>query len=153
IALANLQSKSGATEQAGTTLAAALKAVPPSDTLYIAIGDLKFRQGKYDESLAAFEKALELQPQNLQALFGNGRTLLRMDGASIEKGKEALDQVEKKDAKYPGLALEMGYYYQQTRQLDEALKRYQSALEAAPNDIDVKLQVGRAMVESRDPNA
>jgi predicted Zn finger-like uncharacterized protein len=154
IALANLQAKAGQTDAATATLDAALKAVPPSEKLHIAVGELKFRQGRYVEALAEFDKALELQPENLEALFDRGRCQLRMEGPeSLKAGKETLEKVEKKDPKYPGLALEMGYYYQQTHQLDEALKRYQSALEAAPNDIDVKLQVGRAMVESRDPNA
>ena len=154
IALANLQAKTGEADLAGKTLDAALKAVPPSDKLHLAVGELKFRQGRYAEALAEFDKALELTPDNLDALFDKGRTQLRMEGAeSMSAGKATLDALEKKDPKHPGLALEMGYYYQQTHQLAEALKRYQSALEAAPNDDDVKLQVGRAMVESRDPNA
>jgi predicted Zn finger-like uncharacterized protein len=154
IALANLQAKTGQTDAAAATLETALKAVPASDKLHLAVGELKFRQGHYVEALAEFDKALALQPENLDALFDKGRTQLRMEGAdAVKAGKDTLDQLEKKDPKYPGLALEFGYYYQATHQLNEALKRYQSALEAAPNDIDVKLQVGRAMVESRDPNA
>jgi predicted Zn finger-like uncharacterized protein len=154
IALANLQAKIGQTDVAAATLETALKAVPSSDKLHLAVGELKFRQGHYVEALGEFDKALGLQPENLDALFDKGRTQLRMEGPeAVKAGKETLDQLEKKDPKYPGLALEFGYYYQATHQLNEALKRYQSALEAAPNDIDVKLQVGRAMVESRDPNS
>jgi predicted Zn finger-like uncharacterized protein len=153
IALANLQAKAGKTEDADTTIANATKAVPPSEKLFLGIGELRFRQARYPAALDNFNKALEIQPENLEALFAKGRTLLRMDHDSIEKGKEVLDLVEKKDAKYPGLALEMGLYYQETNRINEAIVRYQSALDAAPNDVDVKLQVGRAMVESRDPKA
>src|SRR5207248_3310594 len=71
----------------------------------------------------------------------------------MDEGKSVLDDVEKKDPKYPGLALEFGYYYLHTNQVAEALKRYQSALDAAPNDADVKLNVGIAMVESGNPDA
>ncbi|GAC1352228.1 MAG: hypothetical protein NVSMB1_13010 [Polyangiales bacterium] len=154
IALANLQSKSGRSEDADATLAKALKQVPPSDQLFLGIGNLRFRQGRYEDALTNYGKALALQPENLEALFAKAKSLLRLGPReNIELGKSVLEQVEKRDSKYPGLALEWGFYFQATNQIDEALKRYQSALDAAPNDVDVKLQVGRAMVESRDPKA
>ncbi len=153
IALAKLQAKVGRTEDAASTLAQALKAVPPSDKLHLAVGQLKYSQSKYEDALAEYEQALTIQPENLEALFEKGRALLRTGPKGLEDGKSVLDQVEKKDPKYPNLALEMGFYYLHTNQLAEALKRYQGALDAAPNDIDVKLNVGIAMVESNNPDA
>ena len=152
IALATLQAKIGKPEDAETTLTQALKAVPPSDKLHLAVGTLKFQQAKYDAALAEFLAALKIQPENLEARFDEGRVLLRMPKRRDE-GKTLLDEVEKRDPKYPGLALEFGYYYLQTNQVAEALKRYQGALDAAPNDVDVKLNVGIAMVESGNPEA
>jgi predicted Zn finger-like uncharacterized protein len=153
LALASLQAKQGLMDASDKTIVDALAAVAPTDKLYVAIGELRFRQGRYPQALEMIDKALGLGPDNLDAKFDRGRTLLRLDSSRFEEGKKALDEVEAKDKDYPGLALEMGLYYQQTHQLDEALKRYQRALAAAPNDVDVKLQVARAMVESRDANA
>ncbi|MEO7094470.1 MAG: tetratricopeptide repeat protein, partial [Polyangiales bacterium] len=153
IALAKLQAKVGRPEEAEITLANAIKAVPPSDKLHLAVGQLKFSQSKYDAALTEFDAALELQPDNLEALFDKARTLLRIGPTRMEEGKKVLDEVEKKDPKYPNLALEFGYFYLHTNQVAEALKRYQAALDAAPNDIDVKLNVGIAMVESHNPDA
>ncbi len=153
VALANLQSKIGKVEDSDATIAQAMKSVPPSERLYLSIGDLRFRQERYKLAVEQFDKALELQPENLEALFMKGRALLRMDKASIERGKVVLDELEKKDAKYPGLSLEMGLYYQKTDQLEKAIGRYKAALEASPGDVDIELQVARAMVEARDPSA
>jgi len=153
VALANLQSKEGKVEESDATLAQAVKSVPPSERLYLSIGELRFRQERYKLAVEQFDKALELQPENVEALFMKGRALLRMDKEHVEQGKAVLDQVEKKDAKYPGLALELGLYYQKTEQIEKALERYKAALEASPDDVDIELQVARAMVEARDKTA
>ncbi|MBI2394245.1 MAG: zinc-ribbon domain-containing protein [Deltaproteobacteria bacterium] len=149
IALANLQAKIGKMEEADATLATAAKNVPPSERLHLGIGELRFRQERYAQALEHFDKALELQPANLEALFSKGRTLLRMgERAKLDDGKKILDQVAAKDEKYPGLALEYGLYYQKTDQIEEALKEYKKALERAPDDIDIQLSVARAQVEA-----
>jgi len=154
IALANLQAKIGKIEEADATLAQAAKNVPPSERLHIGIGELRFRQEKYATALEHFDKALELQPSNLEALYSKGKTLLRMgDRAKLDEGKKVLDQVKEKDEKYPGLALEYGLYYQKTDQIDEALKQYQTALERDPKDIDIRLSVARAQVEAHIKDA
>ena len=153
IALANLQAKTGSPQDADATLKQAVQAVPKSDKLHLAIGRLKFGQEQYADALKELDTALDLQPDNLEALYEKGRTLIRMSKDDVEKGKVVLDQVEAKDPKYPGLGLEMGLYYQKTNQLDLALKRYEAALAAAPDDADVQLSVARAMVESHNPEA
>jgi predicted Zn finger-like uncharacterized protein len=149
VALANLQAKIGRMDEADATLAAAAKNVPPSEKLHLGIGELRFRQERYDQALAEFDKALELQPTNLEALFSKGKTLLRMgERAKLDAGKKVLDQVAAKDEKYPGLSLEYGLYYQKTDQIEEALKEYKKALERAPDDVDIQLSVARAQVEA-----
>lgn len=149
IALANLQTKIGKTDEADATLAAAAKNVPPSERLHLGIGELRFRQERYELALQQFEKALELQPTNLEAMFSKGKTLLRMgERAKLDEGKKVLDQVAAKDEKYPGLSLEYGLYYQKTDQIEEALKEYKKALERAPDDVDIQLSVARAQVEA-----
>ncbi|MBL8721644.1 MAG: zinc-ribbon domain-containing protein, partial [Myxococcales bacterium] len=143
VALAHLQTKAGKVEDADSTLTQAVKSVPPSERLYLSIGELRFRQERYKLAVEQFDRALELQPENVEALFMKGRALLRMDKEHVEQGKAVLDQVEKKDAKYPGLALELGLYYQKTEQIEKALERYKAALEASPDDVDIELQVAR----------
>jgi len=149
VALANLQAKIGRMDEADATLATAAKNVPPSEKLHLGIGELRFRQERYDQALEQFAKALELQPTNLEALFSKGKTLLRMgERAKVDEGKKILDQVAAKDEKYPGLSLEYGLYYQKTDQIEEALKEYKKALESHPDDVDIQLSVARAQVEA-----
>ncbi|MGZ3417574.1 MAG: tetratricopeptide repeat protein [Polyangiales bacterium] len=154
IALANLQAKTGRAEDADATIAQASKTVPPSERLHLGIGELRFRQERYKEALEHFDKALELQPSNLEAMFSKAKTLLRMgDKTKWEEGKKVLDQVSEKDSKYPGLSLEYGLYYQKTDKIEEALGKYKEALQAAPNDVDIQLQIARAQVEARMKDA
>jgi tetratricopeptide (TPR) repeat protein len=148
VALASLQAKSGKSAEADATLAQALAKVPPSDRLHLGIGDLRFRQERYDGALEQYDKALALQPENLEALFAKARTLLRMDRGRWEQAKAALDQVEAKDPHYPTLTLELGLYYQKTDQIEKALEKYKAALAGAPDDVDIKLMVARAQVEA-----
>jgi tetratricopeptide (TPR) repeat protein len=154
IALANLQAKTGRNEDADATIALASKTVPPSERLHLGIGELRFRQERYKEALEHFDKALELQPANLEAMFLKAKTLLRMgDKTKWEEGKKVLDDVQAKDPKYPGLSLEYGLYYQKTDKIEEALGEYKKALQAAPNDVDIQLQIARAQVEARMKDA
>ncbi len=154
IALANLQSKIGKMDEADATLAQAAKNVPPSERLHLGIGELRFRQERYKEALEHFDKALELQPANLEALFSKGKTLLRMgERDKLDEGKKVLDQVKEKDEKYPGLALEYGLYFQKTDQIEQALEQYKAALERDPKDIDIRLSVARAQVEAHIKDA
>ncbi len=154
IALASLQARIGKVEDADATLVQAAKNVPPSEKLHLGIGELRFRQERYPQALEHFEKALEMQPSSLEAMFSKAKTLLRMgDKKQWEDGFTALEQVKAKDKKYPGLALEYGLYFQKTEKIQEALESYKLALADAPEDVDIQLSIARAQVEARIPEA
>ncbi|GGM13991.1 tetratricopeptide repeat protein [Deinococcus aerophilus] len=76
---------------AQTTPAAPAPRVIPAAN-YVAQGVFNYEQGKFDEAYVAFRAASELDPKNVEALLGLGRSQvkLRLFGPAIESLKKAL---------------------------------------------------------------
>jgi len=64
----------------------------PSVKAYLLVGDVYYSSGEYDAAMIAFRRALEKEPDNVYALYGLGRTQLRMlqFSAAIENLKKAI---------------------------------------------------------------
>ncbi len=64
----------------------------PSVKAYLLVGDVYYSSGEYDAAMIAFRRALEKEPENVYALYGLGRTQLRMlqFSAAIENLKKAI---------------------------------------------------------------
>ena len=64
----------------------------PSVKAYLLVGDVYYSSGEYDAALIAFRRALEKEPNNVYALYGLGRTQLRLlqFSAAIENLKKAI---------------------------------------------------------------
>ncbi|GGL69364.1 hypothetical protein GCM10010840_04340 [Deinococcus aerolatus] len=60
---------------------------------YVAQGVFNYEQGKYDEAYVAFRAASELDPKNVDALLGLGRSQvkLRLFGPALDTLKKALE--------------------------------------------------------------
>ena len=50
----------------------------PSVKAYLLVGDVYYSSGEYDAAMIAFRRALEKEPNNVYALYGLGRTQLKM---------------------------------------------------------------------------
>ncbi len=64
----------------------------PSVKAYLLVGDVYYSSGEYDAALIAFRRALEKEPNNVYALYGLGRTQLKLHQftAAIENLKRAI---------------------------------------------------------------
>ncbi len=64
----------------------------PSVKAYLLVGDVYYSSGEYDAAMIAFRRALEKEPNNVYALYGLGRTQLKMHQftAAIENLKRAI---------------------------------------------------------------
>ncbi len=103
--------------EAGAGYNAALVDHPDSPELHFNLGDAAFKQGKYDEALAAYQK-VETASDPARA----SRVAYNVGNATFRKG-QALEQSE------PQKALQL---------YGEALASYRRALGLAPGDADVK---------------
>lgn len=140
IALALLQNQQGRTAEAQQTLDDAQKVLPPSPSIHKALGDVALSQGRYAAAVTEFERAIELDGDDLGSRFRLASALRR--DSKYEEASRAFEAVAAVDRDYPGLALELGLLYEASGRADEALKQYESALAKAPNDPDLMLRVG-----------
>lgn len=91
--LADSLGRAGRYAEMANTLDQLIK-VAPSAAAYERLGSSQFRQQQYDEALATFRKAIELDPAHYPALNGVGVSLLnryiwsdRTDGAALEEAR------------------------------------------------------------------
>jgi predicted Zn finger-like uncharacterized protein len=148
ISLAGVESASGELEGARATLAEAQNKLPASTALHKALGKVAMSQGRYADGLDAFQRALALDPEDVDAKFLVGTALVRQ--RQFDKALEIFDAVGKVDRDFPGLALERGVLFQESGRTEEALREYESALAKAPNDPDLMLKVGCGKADAGD---
>ncbi|HTU59224.1 MAG TPA: tetratricopeptide repeat protein, partial [Polyangiales bacterium] len=79
VALAQLQNQQGETDVAHKTLTTAQQRLPDSPRVYGALGDWSLSQGRYADAQREFQKALDLDGEDLGARFRLG-TAYRRDG-------------------------------------------------------------------------
>jgi len=100
-------------------------------------------KGRYEASIAAWEKALELNPQDPKARMNYGVALLRggRPGEAIAQHRRALEI----SPNYPEAEMNLGVALAAEGKLDEAITHYRKALELNPeypeahNDLGVAL--------------
>jgi tetratricopeptide (TPR) repeat protein len=148
IALGRVQSANGQLDAARTTLADAQTHLPASPALHKALGRVAMGQGRYGDGLESFQKALDLDPGDVEAKFLVGTALVRQ--RQFDKALEIFDAVGKVDRDFPGLALERGILFQESGRTEEALREYESALAKAPTDPDLMLKVGCGKADAGD---
>lgn len=151
VSLSRLLGQQGRAEEAGVVMSQAEERFPDDPLVYEAMAEMSSERGSFDDAIADYDKALELDPGNLGLRFQRGivlRKARRFDEA--EKEFEAVAQVSKD---YPGLALELGNLYDASGKSEAALAAYQSALDAAPNDLDLQLRVACGKANARQSKA
>jgi tetratricopeptide (TPR) repeat protein len=112
-------------------------------------GNKLFKEGKYEQALAAYQDALLDDPLNEVALFDLGDAYYK-----IKKYKEAIDAYQKvvgsQNLELSAKAFyNIGNAYFQQNKLKESIEAYKKALELNPNDRDAKynLELARAKLK------
>lgn len=146
VALATSFNKAGEPERATPILAQAASELPSSASLRLAMGDVSFGQGQYENALVEYTNARQLAPNDTAALFKVGQAMSRL--RRFEEATAVFDEVSKFDASYPGLPLERGLVLDKSGKTAEALSEYERALEHDPSDVDIQLRVGCGRVEA-----
>jgi tetratricopeptide (TPR) repeat protein len=110
-----------------------------------SLGDLKRRQGRFDESVLLFAEALRVAPENAESHYNLGFALVRagrLDEA-IARYTEALrlqpDHVEAHN--------NLGIALKQQGRLDEAIAQYTEALRLDPDYPDAHYNLGNAFLQ------
>lgn len=89
-----------------------------------------FQQGKFDDALAAFEMALEADPDNLIARNGRGWCLLNTGNA--QEAKVEFQSLLDHDPKHPAALNGMAQILKMEGKIDEAIELWKKMQDAAP---------------------
>lgn len=152
VALATILGQKGKPEEGQRLLDEAREKLPDSPAIPKALGDLALAQGRHEEALSEFSRALSMDPQDVSIRFRLAVTYRR--DRQFEKSEQLFNEVAAADKEFPGLALERGLLFEASGRSEEALKAYEGALAKAPDDLDLMLRVGCAKATAgRDKEA
>jgi tetratricopeptide (TPR) repeat protein len=100
----------------------------------------KIRQRDFDGALALLQRALEKDPQDVNALYFLGLSYSRKK--MYPEAIEALTRVTQSSPKFAPACFELAICYQQQNDIDKALEFYQKTLGLDPNNPDAAYNSG-----------
>lgn len=138
----------------------------PSDfEAQIAAGDMYYRIQRFDEAADFFEKAVQIKPDDYNSIVKAGNARFDAGAIAMEQGGNGTENFIKAEKLYEkALAkksddvnvrtdLGLTYFYRQPKDIERALKEFQTSLAADPNH-EMTLQVtARALAEKGDAAA
>ena len=126
---------------------------------YITLGDNYFKEGKFDEAIIEYKKALDIEPRDdILNKLGQAHQQKRLAGKSEEQpakidtftSKKTLDEM-------PGLEREQelsieelydrGISYYDKGMIDKAIEEFKEVLELDPDDIETHYHLGNAYAD------
>jgi tetratricopeptide (TPR) repeat protein len=129
----NLQHSSvSQTEQPmNITLGAPFNATAENETQWFNVGVTRFSQGRYDESLQAYDKVLQIDQQNAAA-WNNRGIVLGLLGKS-DAALQSFMKATSINSSFAEAWFNLGIAYDIFGEYDKAIKAYTKATEIRPN--------------------
>ncbi|MFM7217267.1 MAG: tetratricopeptide repeat protein [Bacteroidota bacterium] len=118
---------------------------------YQLLADLAFRARRVQESVVAFKRSLELDPDDIEAnlKFAELNLYLKAYPDAIKYANDALRLDERKAKAY----FIKGFVYKETRDTGKAISSFQTVVEMDPENYDAYIQLGNLVAERRNPLA
>lgn len=117
-----------------------------SSETYVAMGAQALRAGQRETAIAAYTKAVELNPENQRAWMNLG-VLAKQDGRTAE-AEEAYARALELDPGYGYAHFNLAELLSQTARRDEALPHYRAAVAANPKNLDFGIALGNALMQA-----
>jgi len=129
----NLQHSSASqTEQpTNNTLSAPFNATDENETQWFNVGVTRFNQGRYDESLQAYDKVVQIDRQNAAA-WNNRGIVLGLLGKS-DAALQSFMKATSINSSFAEAWFNLGIAYDIFGEYDNAIKAYTKATEIRPN--------------------
>jgi tetratricopeptide (TPR) repeat protein len=116
----------------------------PSSHMCFAMGVILLTRGFYDDALQQFQKAVDLDPQNIQAIKHFGiTTMLKGD---YENARHIFTHILETGAGYADIYYYLGNAHLFQRQFEKAKQYYQEAVRINPNYADAHLRLATCAV-------
>ena len=145
VALAGIYVQGGKVEQAVSAYEQALQAEKPSKSLQLKVAMFYESQDLLTQSVKVYEKVFADYPTYVPALRGLGRLYHRME--QHEKAKTFLLSAMEQAPESLDTGRELASFYVDSGELDEALVLYESLLEQAPTDMDIRYGYINALIK------
>ena len=121
-----------------------VQAQPTSVAGWRYLGGIKYSENRFAEAIESYEKCLALEPRDVLVEDGIGRSLegLARNQDATAAYKTALEWQAKGTKKHPEPLLHLGVLYLREGQLQSALPLLLSAEALAPENADIREQLG-----------
>jgi len=106
-----------------------------NDYSFVRAGNEFFNQGDADNAIAEYNKALELNPDNVTAHHKLGFLLYQVKGR-FDEGMTHLLKASKLDAQEPRIQYDLGMAYMHQGKLGDAIRLLSESIQRAPNGFD-----------------
>ena len=146
LALSQYYFKQNQPDKASETLNDAATKVAETAEMRRMLGQSELARNRLDSAMHEFKRAIELDPQDLDAKFGLAVSQRR--AGNLEDARVLFDAIATRDPQYAGLTLERGQLLEAQGSFDKAVENYRAALEKDAKDTSLLLRLGAAQVES-----
>src|ERR1700752_2180528 len=121
-----------------------------AQTTEIREGNKFYKEGKYDEALEAYNKAVKKNPDDLTAMYNRSNALAKKgDKNAAMEGYEKLLSAAKDPKILERSFYDKGVLHQQQQQLDESIEAWKSALKLDPEDRLARENLQKALREKK----
>ena len=127
-------------------LNSAAQLMPERAEYLAALGSFYLDMGEFAKAQGMFEKALQLEPQNIDAQIGKGRSMW-MNG-DIVKAKLLLEEIAKNAKGDPRPQFYLGRISEDLGRPEEALNLYDQATKMAPQFLDARVAAARLQLRT-----
>lgn len=112
-------------------------------------GDEFYAGGDYVQAAAAYQEALDEDPERADAAYGLGKTLLKQD--DLAGAQQAFMKTAKLDPAYPGAHFYLATIYHSLAQDDAAIAALVKERENTPDDETVLVNLGQLYRDTKQP--
>ncbi len=119
----------------------------------IAKANELYKEGKFEEAIAEYRKAMEADPDNETLNYNLGNAVFKKDG--FDEAREAYERSIKlsKDKSFKEKnTYNKGVTYTRQKKLMESIAEYKAALKMDPNDSDARHNLQKALWELKKQN-
>lgn len=140
-----------------------------SAEVYYNIGYIRTAKGEYDEALAAFRKATQINQMFAKAYKAMAEVYIKMGNKELaekylqmagdifleremhENAESVFNEILKLNPETINVYNSLGIIYRRQNRLEESIKLYEKAIKIDPNDENVHFNLGRAYLELNNP--
>jgi serine/threonine-protein kinase len=118
-------------------------------SVYVTLGRIHDDAGKHDLAVQEFQRALDLNPRDADAL--NGMAHAYENASRIADAEAAYKKAAALRLDYWDGYNTIGLFYDRQRRYDEAIKSLQRAIELTPDNAQVYFNLGAVYLDTSDP--